>query len=83
MDPAGNLYGTTFDGGLEQQTGTVYKLTPQPGGQWVETVLHRFSDFSEGWNPASRVVLDQAGKLYGTTGIGGAYGGGVAWQITP
>src|SRR6267154_869216 len=44
-DRAGNLYGTTFNGGGSAGAGTVYKLSPpaQQGGQWSETVLYSFS----------------------------------------
>ena len=45
-DAQGNLYGTTFAGGLVSQTsqlgfGAVYKLTPTNGG-YIETVLYAF-----------------------------------------
>ena len=30
-----------------------------------------------------QLVLDSAGNLYGTTAVGGAYGYGVIWEITP
>ena len=38
FDGAGNLYGTTSEGGLG--SGTIFKLSPLPGGQWTETVVH-------------------------------------------
>src|ERR1700733_3454783 len=37
FDSAGNLYGTTFQGGTSN-AGTVYELTPGKGGTWTETV---------------------------------------------
>ena len=39
-DAAGNLYGTTSEGGLG--SGTIFKLTPIGGGQWTESVVHPF-----------------------------------------
>ena len=44
-DQAGNLYGTSFDGGGPAGAGTVYELSPpaQQGGNWSETILYAFS----------------------------------------
>jgi hypothetical protein len=39
-DAAGNLYGTTTQGGAY---GVVFKLTRNSHGQWTQTVLHNFS----------------------------------------
>jgi len=41
LDTAGNVYGTTSDGGTED-VGTVYQLMPSNGG-WVENVLVNFN----------------------------------------
>lgn len=41
FDKVGNLYGTTFLGGSSGY-GTVFELSPQLGGAWVETVIHSF-----------------------------------------
>ena len=43
QDAAGNLYGTTTIGGVNNQ-GTVFKLAPpaQSGGPWTEAVLYSF-----------------------------------------
>jgi uncharacterized repeat protein (TIGR03803 family) len=66
LDKAGNLYGTTYEGGASG-AGTVYKLTPAG----VETILHSFSfTGSEGYYPQSTVVFDKLGNLYGTTTYG-------------
>lgn len=63
MDAAGNLYGTTFTGGLGGIYGTVFKLDSSGN----ETVLHRFTGGSDGASPAGALVMDAAGNLYGTT----------------
>lgn len=81
MDAAGNLYGTTYDDG-QYGRGSVFKLTPSMGG-WTYTSLHDFTGGSDGNGPASPVVLDSHGNVYGTTQLGGMYGNGVAFQIAP
>jgi uncharacterized repeat protein (TIGR03803 family) len=76
LDAAGNLYGTTTQGGL-YGWGTVYELSPTGEGHWVETILHNFNnDATEGYYPYSALIFDAAGNLYGTTEAGGAYSGG-------
>jgi hypothetical protein len=51
MDKAGNLYGTTGDGGI-YFSGSVFKLTPSNGG-WTYTSLHDSTGGSDGGNPFS------------------------------
>ena len=67
FDAAGNLYGTTEDGG-SLGYGTVFKLTPPAAGKtaWMETVLFSFSD-TDGADPQAGLIFDKAGNLYGTT----------------
>jgi uncharacterized repeat protein (TIGR03803 family) len=78
VDSAGNVYGTTTNGG-KADCGVVYRLSPTAGGKYDETILHSFNKFSkrndDGCNPESYSVSDAAGNLYGTTNTGG--GGGV------
>jgi uncharacterized repeat protein (TIGR03803 family) len=73
LDAEGNLYGTTAYGGALIKYGTVFKLTPNSGGSWTESVLHSF-DRKDGANPFGGVILDKAGSLYGTTTQGGGRG---------
>ena len=54
FDQAGNMYGTTMQGGQAGQ-GTVFKLSPAGGGNWTESVLHSFNT-NEGGQPASSVL---------------------------
>jgi uncharacterized repeat protein (TIGR03803 family) len=71
MDRAGNLYGTTYIGGLYSQ-GTVFELTPSSKSNWTETILYNFGrQPSEGSSPRFEVTLDKAGHLFGTTTTGG------------
>ncbi len=83
LDASGtHMYGTTGDDGpLGIGDGTVYQLTLS-NGTWTESLLHYFEG-TDGKYPASGVVLDANGNLYGTTSSGGAYGYGVVWEITP
>ncbi len=75
-DPAGNLYGTTSDGGAAS-VGVVYKLNA--AGQ--ETVLHTFTGGADGSFPNAGVIRDSAGNLYGTTTAGGASNSGVVYKV--
>jgi uncharacterized repeat protein (TIGR03803 family) len=61
-DASGNLYGTTYAGGANG-VGTVFKLTPH--GR--KTTLYAFANGSDGGYPASGLVMDGNGNLYGTT----------------
>jgi len=90
FDSAGNLYGTTGGGGAgtycSQSTpcGVAFELSPQAGGSWKETILHSFgSSGTDGQTPAAGLIFDAAGRLYGTTWYGGAYGGGTVFQLRP
>lgn len=82
FDQAGNIYGTTQGGGL-YNWGTVFKLKPSNGG-WVESVLYSFTSGADGGSPtAGGVVFDNAGNLYGTAFLGGAYNTGVVYELSP
>ena len=84
MDRAGNLYGTTSEGGNTACTdgcGTVIKLTHKNDG-WILTTLYSFSG-PDGANPEARVIIGPDGNLYGTTVTGGAYGQGTVFKLTP
>jgi uncharacterized repeat protein (TIGR03803 family) len=83
FDSAGNLYGTTSQGGDMGDVncmggnqivgcGTVFELSPPvgSGGAWTEEVLYAFQGGSDGAGPQSSLVFDKLGNLYGTT-IGG------------
>ena len=74
-DTAGNLYGTTYNGGTSG-AGVVYKVNTS--GQLI--VLYNFTGGADGANPWGGVVRDSAGNLYGTTYYGGS-GSGVVFKI--
>jgi uncharacterized repeat protein (TIGR03803 family) len=80
FDAAGNLYGTTVEGGFSfckgHGCGTVFKLRPNGDGSWTESVIHSFSDGQDDRYPFAGLILDAAGNLYGATGEGGGFGCG-------
>lgn len=67
FDHAGNIYGTTNEGG-SHGTGVVYKLAPSGGG-WTESVIFDFPGEASGGGglPIAGVIFDSAGNLYGTS----------------
>jgi uncharacterized repeat protein (TIGR03803 family) len=75
----GDLYGTTSGGGANGNYGTIFKITPNGN----LTTLYSFcaeSGCTDGSAPSAGVTQDTNGRLYGTTGLGGAhscmFGGG-------
>ena len=80
FDQAGNIYGTTTDGG-NSGNGVVFKLT-RSGAGWTESVLWNFTG-GDGSYPASGVIFDNAGNLYGTTSFGGSRGYGTVYELSP
>jgi|SRR5450631_833838 uncharacterized repeat protein (TIGR03803 family) len=87
FDAAGNLYGTTADGGsgcVSPGCGTVFELTPTAGGSWTEKILYSFqANGKDGNLPQSGLVLDAKGNLYGTTPLGGTSNVGSVYELTP
>jgi uncharacterized repeat protein (TIGR03803 family) len=83
FDAAGNLYGTTFEGGAAG-LGTLFKLSPHTDGVWTEKVLHNFrANGTDGNLPLSGLIIDAAGNLYGTTSLGGTNHGGTVFEFKP
>ena len=66
LDAQGNLYGTTFYGGANDD-GTVFEVVK---GSNTITTLASFNG-TNGANPAGGLVLDAQSNLYGTTWTGG------------
>jgi uncharacterized repeat protein (TIGR03803 family) len=82
LDAAGNLYGTTEEGGAGG-LGTVFELTPNQNGTWTENVLHSFAGGSDGAAPQYAPTLDAVGDLYGTALRGGSGSAGIVYELTP
>jgi uncharacterized repeat protein (TIGR03803 family) len=90
VDASGNLYGTTYFGGITDPkfgNGTVYELTPNGSGGWAETVLYRFTGYEDGGYLTAGVTFDAAGNMFGLTFGGGTSsqdsGGGTAYELSP
>ncbi len=96
FDSAGNMYGTTAEGGpyakSYSNSGMVWEITK--AGIYKD--LHDFGGTvinangvsgPDGWWPTANVTVDSEGNLYGTTGYGGpnyatSGNGGNLWEIT-
>ena len=65
-DAAGNLYGTTQQGGEKPYSGTAYEVD----STGTETVLYNFLGGKDGRFPDG-LAIDAAGNLYGVTELGG------------
>jgi len=81
LDKAGNLYGTTSQGGNQTcfgntgGCGTIFKIAPNG----TETVLYFFKGGSDGGEPVATLAADDAGNFYGTTLVGGGTGCHKGW----
>jgi uncharacterized repeat protein (TIGR03803 family) len=83
FDAAGNLYGTTSEGGDEScNCGTIFKLTPA-GARWQYTVVHAFQGSPDGKYAYNGMAPGPGGKLYGSTVHGGDADDGVIFAFVP
>jgi uncharacterized repeat protein (TIGR03803 family) len=87
FDAAGNLYGTTLQGGnigsvCSSGCGTVFKLTHGSSG-WTESVLYAFEGGADGASPSAGLTFDAAENLYGTASAGGTSSNGTIFKLTP
>jgi len=84
MDAAGNLYGTTENGGIGN--GTVFELQRTKSG-FVYRPLYSFEGGDDGEMPFARVTIGPNGSLYGTTVHGGGtqfpFGVGTVFNVPP
>ena len=97
-DKHGNLYGTTWSGGIQNPNctmngtgcGTVFKLTSSAAG-WTFNVLYSFKGYpGDGSNPYHEsLAFDKQGNIYGTTFGGGDtlecdnYSCGTVFKLAP
>lgn len=67
----GNFYGVTYSGGLNNNTGTIFKITTDG----TLSTLHNFcsqTNCTDGAAPAAQLLQADDGNLYGTTYLGGS-----------
>jgi len=88
LDSAGNLYGTTSQGGdtnncYQGSCGTVFIMEPNVGGGWTEAVLYHFTGGSDGSTPVAGLFNDGSGNFFGTAQRGGVNSDGTVFEITP
>jgi hypothetical protein len=88
LDAAGNLYGTTANGGgynnpEHMAGGAAFQLTPGGGAAWNETLIYEFCNhpICTDINPYDGLLIDSAGNLYGTTYGRGGFG--TVFPLTP
>jgi len=92
LDGTGNIYGTTTQGGTQNNGGIVFELS-NSGGTWNETTLYSFCTpptCPSGAGPVG-LVLDSSGNIFGMTTYGGVQpcpssgvfeGCGVAFELS-
>ena len=80
VDAAGDLFGTTANGGANGD-GTVFELVKMGTGyDSTPTTLVSFNG-TNGSNPYGGLIADAAGNLFGETSTGGTYGDGTVFAI--
>jgi uncharacterized repeat protein (TIGR03803 family) len=84
FDHAGNLYGTLAS--YKVIGGAVFELSPPQAGasRWAYSTIFRF-DGRNGSNPYGTLLIDQAGNLFGTSGLvsGGYNDAGLIYELSP
>lgn len=81
FDQAGNILGTTLEGGNDGN-GVVFKMVPFGAG-WDESVVYSFGPPPDAGGPFAGLISDVAGNLYGTTAGGGEHGNGAVYELSP
>jgi uncharacterized repeat protein (TIGR03803 family) len=86
LDPAGNLYGATTQGGYLSGNcapygcGNVFQLKHGPSG-WTLNSLHAFTYDTDGSAPIGGLLAGPRNTLYGTASGGGAGFSGTVFQL--
>jgi hypothetical protein len=85
LNRSGVIYGPRYKGG-DYSFGFIFQLAPpsMPGGTWTFSQLFSFTGSYDGLSPDAGVTLDSTTTtIYGTTGVGGRFGSGVVFKLTP
>jgi len=88
FDNSGDLYGTTLNGGMYHNGGTVFELAPNaaaPNRCCREVMRYSFGmgNGNYGQNPMGGVAIDGSGNMLGTTSFGGLNGSGTVFAMIP
>ena len=89
-DNSGDLWGTTYGGGLRgtpcayfDGCGVVFEMTPDGNGTWTYNLMHQFaSTATDGQGPYGGLILDSAGDFYGSTLAGGTHSYGTIFKFS-
>jgi len=82
FDDVGNLYGTTFAGGMFGG-GAAFQLAASPGGTWTYSPIYEFDPgIEDGAGPVGAMAFDSLGNLYGATNAGGTFSAGTVFELT-
>jgi uncharacterized repeat protein (TIGR03803 family) len=89
FDSSGNFYGTASVGGssgglvppIPGGGGMIYKFNPGTGSYVQLYNFNPYSGSGDGAVPASTLILDGAGNVYGTTQFGGSSNAGTVFEI--
>jgi uncharacterized repeat protein (TIGR03803 family) len=79
IDSTGNLYGTTWFGGTNDE-GTAFELSGPDHSTF--TTLINFADSPVGANPIGGLLIDAAGNVFGTTEQGGVGRNGTVFELS-
>jgi uncharacterized repeat protein (TIGR03803 family) len=81
FDSAGDIFGTTPDGGKDAQ-GVIYELS-RSGRSWHERVVHAFTGGKGGATGSlGALLVDASNSLYGVTELAGAHGAGTVFRLS-
>jgi len=80
FDSAGDIYGTTANGGAG--FGLIYKLV-YSGSSWTQSILYEPHPNHDGTYPLGGVIFDNSGNLYGIFSQDGLYGYGAVYELSP
>jgi uncharacterized repeat protein (TIGR03803 family) len=75
----GNFYGTTFEGGFNDDNGTLFKVSA--AGNYALLYLFGNQDLHSDGNPEGGLIIGPDGNFYGTTSLGGVSVGSI-FQMT-
>lgn len=82
FDAAGDVFGTTPDGGIHSD-GVVYEIT-HAGGRPRERVIHAFTGGKDGAvGSLGPLWIDSSGDLFGVAEEGGAHAAGTVFELSP